>query len=205
MVEYTITEHTDMMLVYGEVAGNGRADRRIYQERYPHCVNPSHTLFAIVIHRLRERGTFTVNRADRGAPRRRRTPYFEEGLLHRVEEYTKHYDQPYYTYLHARIIGRCHWTSVDAFGFNTAGISISRFGHSMWFHGGRNGIWVGFLRISPVYPTKNFIPPLLHTHAIHFVSFHFFSPCNGATGVVGRHRCYSQIFNEGASSHLISL
>ena len=39
-----------------------------------------------VIQRLQERGTFTVNRADCGAPRRRHTPNFEEDVLHRVEE-----------------------------------------------------------------------------------------------------------------------
>ena len=80
MVEYTNTEYTDVVLVYGEAAGNGRAARRIYQ------VTQSHTLFVKVIQRLRERGTFTVNRADCGAPRRRRTPNFEEDVLHHVEE-----------------------------------------------------------------------------------------------------------------------
>ena len=33
-------------------------------ERYPHRVTPSHTLFAKVIQRIRDRDTFTVNRAD---------------------------------------------------------------------------------------------------------------------------------------------
>ena len=86
MVEYTNTEYTDMVLVYDEVAGSGRAARRIYQERYPHRVTPSNILFAKVIQRLRESGTFTVSRSDCGAPRRRRTPDFEEDVLHRVEE-----------------------------------------------------------------------------------------------------------------------
>ena len=36
---------------------------------------------------------------------------------------------------------------------------------------------------------------------IHFVSF--ISPCDGASGVVGRHPCYSLTYNIGASSHLI--
>ena len=47
---------------------------------------PSHTLFAKVIQQFRGRGTFTVSRADCGAPRRCRTPNFEEDVLHRVEE-----------------------------------------------------------------------------------------------------------------------
>ena len=75
-----------MVLVYDEAAGNGRAAHRIYQERYPHRVTPPHTLFAKVIQRVRERGTFNGNRADRGAPSRRRTPNFKEDLLHCVEE-----------------------------------------------------------------------------------------------------------------------
>ena len=84
MAEYTNKEYTDMVLAYGEAIGNRRAG--IYQERYQHCVSPSHTLFATVIQRLRGRGTFTVNRADCGALRRRRTHNFEEDVLHRVEE-----------------------------------------------------------------------------------------------------------------------
>ena len=85
-VEYTNTEYTDMVLVYGEVPGNGRTARRVYQERYPHRVTPSNTPFAKVIKRLLERDTFIINRVDCGAPRRRRTPDFEEDVLHRVEE-----------------------------------------------------------------------------------------------------------------------
>ena len=49
MVEYTKTEYTNMVLVYGEAAENGKAASRIYQQCYPHRVNPSHTLFAKVI------------------------------------------------------------------------------------------------------------------------------------------------------------
>ena len=72
--------------MYSEAAGNRRAARRIYQKRCPHRATPSHTLFTKVIQRLRERGTFTVDRADCDAPRRCRTPNFEEDELHRVEE-----------------------------------------------------------------------------------------------------------------------
>ena len=43
----------------------------------------------------------------------------------------------------------------------------------------------------------------LYTHPIHLVSFHFIHLCDGASDVVGRHPCYSQTFNRGASSHLI--
>ena len=86
MFEYTNTEHTDMVLVYDEAASNGRAASRIYLDRYPHGVTPLHTLFAKVIQRPRERGTFTVNRGHCAAPSRRRTPNFEEDVLHLVEE-----------------------------------------------------------------------------------------------------------------------
>ena len=44
-----------MALMYDEAAGNERAARRIYQECYLHRVTPSHTLFAKIIQRLRER------------------------------------------------------------------------------------------------------------------------------------------------------
>ena len=55
----------------------------------------------------------------------------------------------------------------------------------------------------PFSPARNFIPSFLQTHLIHFVSFHFISTCDVATGVVGRHPCYSQTFSIGASSHLV--
>ena len=58
----------------------------IYHERYPQGVPPSHTMFAKVIQRLLESGTFTDNRDDCGFPRRRRIPNFKEDVLHRVEE-----------------------------------------------------------------------------------------------------------------------
>ena len=55
----------------------------------------------------------------------------------------------------------------------TAGIPSSRLGHSMWVSWwtkrGLGRFFAGFL---PFSSTKNFIPPYLHTHLIHFVSFH---------------------------------
>ena len=75
-----------MVIVYGEAADNGRAARWIYQEHYPHFVTPSHTLFAKIIQQLWDKGTFTVNRADCGAPRRHCKPNFEKDLLHCFEE-----------------------------------------------------------------------------------------------------------------------
>ena len=48
-----------------------------------------------------------------------------------------------------------------------------------------------FLLFSPV---TNFTPPFLHIHFIHFVSFHFIHPCDGASGVVDWDLYYSQTF-----------
>ena len=55
----------------------------------------------------------------------------------------------------------------------TAGVPSSHLGHSMWVSWwtkqGLGRFFSGFL---PLSPTTNFIPPFLHTHLIHFVSFH---------------------------------
>ena len=55
----------------------------------------------------------------------------------------------------------------------TAGVPSSSLGHSMWVSWwtkwGLGRFFAGFL---PFSPTTNFIPPFLHTHLIHFISFH---------------------------------
>ena len=81
MVEYTFAEYTDMILPYGEARGNGRAARRLYQDRFPQRPTPSHTLFAVITQWLQERGTFTASRNDCGAPRRFHTPELEEAVV----------------------------------------------------------------------------------------------------------------------------
>ena len=56
------------------------------------------------------------------------------------------------------------------------------------FHGGRNGVWVGFSRGFSRFP----LPQISFHHfstLISFISFHFIRPCNGGSGVVGRHPC----------------
>ena len=71
------------------------------------------------------------------------------------------------------------------------------------FRGGRNEVWVGFSRGFSRFP----LPPISFHHfstLISFISFHFIRPCDGASGVVGRHPCYSRTYNVEASSHLIS-
>ena len=63
-------------------------------------------------------------------------------------------------------------------------ISVSPYG----FRGGRNGVWEVFWCFLPFFSTTHFIPPFLHTHLIHFIC-----PCDGASGVVGRHSCRGSI------------
>ena len=70
------------------------------------------------------------------------------------------------------------------------------------FRGGRNGVWVGFSRGFSRFP----LPQIAFHHfsiLVSSISFHFISPCDGASGMVGRHPCYSRTYNLGASSHLI--
>ena len=65
------------------------------------------------------------------------------------------------------------------------------------FRGGRNGAWIGFLMLSPCHKFHSTIS-YLSSHL-----FHFIRPYDDASGVVGRHPFYSQIFNKGASSPVI--
>ena len=51
-----------------------------------------------------------------------------------------------------------------------------------------------FLEFLPFSPATNFIPPFLHTHLIHFLLFHYIRPCDSASGLDGRHPCYSQTY-----------
>ena len=70
------------------------------------------------------------------------------------------------------------------------------------FRGGRKEVWVGFSRGFSRFP----LPQISFHHfstLISPISFHFIRPCDGVTGVVGRHPCYSLTYNIGASSHLI--
>ena len=55
---------------------------------------------------------------------------------------------------------------------STAGIPSSRLGHSRWVLWWNKRVWVSFSRDFPVFPSTNFIPSFLHTHLIHFISFH---------------------------------
>ena len=44
MVEYTFEEYTKMLIIYGEAGRNGRAEQRMYHERFLHRPTPSHRL-----------------------------------------------------------------------------------------------------------------------------------------------------------------
>ena len=84
----------------------------------------------------------------------------------------------------------------------TAGVPSSRLGLSMWVSWWtKRGLGKFFSGFLPFSPTTNFIPHF--STLISSISFNFISPCDGASGVVGRHPCYSRIYNIGASSHLI--
>ena len=77
-------------------------------------------------------------------------------------------------------------------------ISVSPCG----FCGGRNGVWIGFSQGFSRFP----LPQISFHHfstLISSISFRFISPCDGASGMVGRHPCYSRTYNIGASLHLI--
>ena len=63
------------------------------------------------------------------------------------------------------------------------------------FRGERNWVWVGF--------TRGFSRLLRFSTLISFISFHFISPCDSASGVVGRYPFKSLTFRLGASSHHI--
>ena len=55
----------------------------------------------------------------------------------------------------------------------TAGVPSLRLGHSMWVSWWtKRGLGRFFTEFLPFSLTTNFIPPFLHTHLIHFVSFH---------------------------------
>ena len=78
----------------------------------------------------------------------------------------------------------------------TAGVPSSHLGHSVWVSWwtkrGLDRFFSGF---------SHFPLPQISFHhfstLISFISFHFISPCDGASGVVGRHPCYSRTYNLG--------
>ena len=84
----------------------------------------------------------------------------------------------------------------------TAGVLSSRLGPSMWVSWWTKRDLGSFSRGFSRFP----LPQSSFHHfstLISSISFHFISPCDDASDVVGRHPCYSRTYNIGASSHLI--
>ena len=84
-----------------------------------------------------------------------------------------------------------------------AGVPSSRLVTPCGFRGARFGYWLDFSRgffcfRLPQISFHNFSTLIL------LISFHFFCPCDGTTGVVGRHLCYAQIFKVETSLHFFS-
>lgn len=86
MAAFTSQEMADMHLIYGEARGNGMEAQRLYQERFPNRRHPHHATFASIHQRLRDSGTFQVDRHDTGRERTVRTPGFEEQVLEMVAQ-----------------------------------------------------------------------------------------------------------------------
>ena len=61
-----------MIFLYGEARGNGKAARRLYQDRFPQRPTPSHTLFAVIPQRLEtessRRGSIKFTASSRRGP-----------------------------------------------------------------------------------------------------------------------------------------
>lgn len=62
MNRFTFAELADMHLCYGAANSNALAARRLYAQRFPQRVLPSHVLFANVDRRIRETGTVHVSK-----------------------------------------------------------------------------------------------------------------------------------------------
>lgn len=82
---FTTQELWDMMYLYGETGGNGRAVERLYAERFPNRRRPSYQVIMDTVFRLRERGTLHPRYEGRGAERIRRVLRAEEQLLEMVD------------------------------------------------------------------------------------------------------------------------
>lgn len=82
MERFTNAEMADMHLVYGAACGNARRAWRMYSERFPGRAVPNPRYFTTLHMRLRDSGSFAINRGDVG---RRRHPS-EELILEHFEE-----------------------------------------------------------------------------------------------------------------------
>jgi hypothetical protein len=62
-------ELAEMHMVYGEAHGNAKKAVRLYQKRFPNRHLPDHRMFTAIHRRLREHGSFHVDRGAYGRPR----------------------------------------------------------------------------------------------------------------------------------------
>ncbi|GFV88974.1 DUF4817 domain-containing protein [Trichonephila clavipes] len=86
MYHFTNLELADIHFIYGLADGNGRAAVRLYKERYSTRRQPNHQMFAGMHQNLVERGFFRATIEGTGRRRIARTPIFEEGVLHAVDQ-----------------------------------------------------------------------------------------------------------------------
>lgn len=82
MERFTHAEKADMHFIYGAAGGNGRLALRMYRERFPRREVPDYRYFATLHTRLRDTGSFNVNRGNAGRGRHpqedRIVEYFEQ-------------------------------------------------------------------------------------------------------------------------------
>ena len=69
MAHLSNEELADMHLAYGAANGNAREAARLYQERFPNRYLAGHRMFMAIHRRLREHGSFNVNRRAYDRPR----------------------------------------------------------------------------------------------------------------------------------------
>ncbi|GFV73483.1 DUF4817 domain-containing protein [Trichonephila clavipes] len=86
MYRFTNSQLTDIHFIYGLADGNGRAAVRLYRERYPTRRQQNHQTFSRVHQNLVERGSFRATIEGTGRRRIARTPIFEKGVLHAVDQ-----------------------------------------------------------------------------------------------------------------------
>lgn len=81
MNNYTFEEYSDIHYVYGLADGNAREAARLYAQRFANRQCPNFKTFTAVHYRLRERGSFMINKSDTGRERLLRNVRFEEDVL----------------------------------------------------------------------------------------------------------------------------
>ena len=85
MERFTNAELADMHLMYGAAAGNASRAAQLYRERFPNREVPGHRFFTNLHRRLRETGSFRVNRLETGRPRNNH----QEEIIQHFEEHPR--------------------------------------------------------------------------------------------------------------------